>query len=733
MNIPITFSKNLFSRIRFFALFTILCFYANFTFAQPSFCISDAQGTNSVTVDITVENFNSILSMQFPITWDPNILEFDTVIGNLTSNLIDDDKLLVFWFDNSGSGVSLADGEVILSITFNVLTYNFTTIQIEEVAQFPIEISSTFDIWGEADIDTKAGNINGVGFPLSGNLFNDANLNCSLDLGEQGIPQRILKIEKNNINYYATTDADGFYDIFLDTGTYVITPQIINNYWQPCQTSYSITMDGTNAVAQDIPLQPIISCPFMNVDISTPFLRRCFENYYTISYCNNGTVTADGAFLEVELDDFLSVSSSSIPVASQNGNIFTFDLGDVDPFQCGDFYIQVLVSCDAELGTTHCTSVNIFPNEICELGIGWSGAAIEISGDCNAATEEVAFTIKNIGDESMNNGANSIVIEDAVMMATSPPVNSLAADESQIISFPANGSTFRMEIDQVPNHPFGGKVIAVVEGCGENSNGEISTGFVNQFSLEDNNPFTAIDCRENIGAFDPNDKQAFPRGYGAANYLKKNTDIEYLIRFQNTGTDTAFNVVIHDTLSQLLDIESFRLGASSHPVEFEMTGNRVALFKFNNIMLPDSNINEAASHGYVQFKISQNQDLLDGTILENNAAIFFDFNEPVITNTAFHTIGENFISVNTQKVFLPNLAIQIFPNPFEEMIQFKLEGVEFQSIQLNVFDLTGKLIRTSNHRENQFSFYRNQLLSGMYIYTLEADGAMISSGKITVK
>ncbi|MFK7773067.1 MAG: T9SS type A sorting domain-containing protein, partial [Saprospiraceae bacterium] len=200
-----------------------------------------------------------------------------------------------------------------------------------------------------------------------------------------------------------------------------------------------------------------------------------------------------------------------------------------------------------------------------------------------------------------------------------------------------------------------------------------------------------------------------------------------------TGTDTAFNVVIHDTLSNLLNVSSFFFFSSSHPVEFEMTGNGLAIFKFNNIMLPDSNINEAASHGFVQFKISQEQDLPDGTIIENEASILFDFNEPIITNNVFHTIGDNFITVNTQKLFLPNIAVRTFPNPFDEEVNFEIEGQPFQSIQLNVFDLTGRLIRTSTHTGNQFSFFRNQLLSGMYVYTLVGDGAMISSGKITVK
>ncbi len=746
MNNPITSPKNLFGRLRFFALITFLCFYSNLIFAQPSFCLSNEQGATTITVDITVENFNSIIGMQFPITWDPAVLEFDSVanynlptgtsgsVGNFGYNQTDNGKLLFSWNSSGLDPITFPDGSIIFSLVFNFIGNGFTTVQIDENDPFPIEvIHANNTVWSSLDIDTKAGSINGVGFPLSGNLFVDTNLNCSYDLGEQGIPQWILKVENNNINYYATTEIDGSYSIYLDTGDYVITPQIINNLWQGCQTSYTITMDGTNNFVQDIPIKPILFCPLMTVDIATPFLRRCFENKYTISYCNDGTTIANGAFVEVELDSFLSVTSSSIPVASQNGNIYTFNIGDIEPFQCGDFTIDVYVSCDADLGDTHCTTVNIFPNEICELGVGWSGANIEISGNCNPTSEEIEFTVKNIGDGNMSNGTTSIVIEDAVMMLTSPSVNSLNVDESQVISFPANGSTFRMEIEQVPNHPFGGKVIAVIEGCGENTNGEFSTGFINQFSLEDNNPFTAIDCRQNIGAYDPNDKQAFPRGYGDQNYIKANTDLEYLIRFQNTGTDTAFNVIVLDTLSSLLNVGSFRLGASSHPVDFEMTGNGVAIFKFNNIMLPDSNVNESASHGFVQFKIAQEQDLSNGTVIENEASIFFDFNEPIITNTAFHTIGENFVTVNTQKIFLSNLAVRTFPNPFKEMVNFEIEGAQFQSIQLNVYDLTGRLIRTSTHAENKFSFFRNQLLSGMYVYTLVGDGAMISSGKITVQ
>ena len=683
--------------------------------------------------------------MQFPFTWDPNVLQFDSVenfnlpnLPQVNFNGANPGLLLFVWADPNGVGETLADGTVIFSITFTPLTNDFATVQIDpNHPSLLFEITSisnnTATVYSAQDVTLKPGLINGQVTQLSGNIFRDGNMNCMSDAGEEGLSNWILAIEGNNHIFYTSTNTDGDYAIYLDSGDYVITPQVSNSYWQLCQNNFPTTLDGVNDVTQDIAVQPIVSCPFMDVDISALFLRRCFESKYNVSYCNFGTITADDAYVEVELDDFLSVVSTSIPITSQTGNTITLDLGDVAVGECGDFEIIVMVSCDADLGVTHCSSASIFPNVICDPLTGWSGADLQISGNCNPTNDEVEFTITNIGSGDMLDATTSIVIEDAVMLLTAPNINTLTTNESQTISFAANGSTVRMEVEQVENHPFGGKVIAVVEGCGLNGTGGFSTGFVNQFPIENNNTFTAIDCRGNIGAFDPNDKQAFPRGFDNSNFINVNTDIEYQIRFQNTGTDTAFNVVVRDTLSELLDVGSFRMGASSHAVEFEMEGEGVVVFNFNNIMLPDSNINEPASHGYIQFSISQKNDLPLGSIIENEAAIFFDFNEPIITNTVTHTIGEDFISVNTQKLFLPNTTVRTFPNPFEDVVQFEIEGVDFDLLQLNIYDLTGRLIRTATYSDNQFSVHRNQLLSGMYIYTLSGDGELISSGKLSVK
>ena len=81
-----------------------------------------------------------------------------------------------------------------------------------------------------------------------------------------------------------------------------------------------------------------------------------------------------------------------------------------------------------------------------------------------------------------------------------------------------------------------------------------------------------------------------------------------------------------------------------------MSDEGVINFVFPEIMLPDSNSNEPASHGFVKFKIDQNPDNPPGSIIENKAAIYFDFNEPIITNYTIHTIGTPFAQLDMANI-----------------------------------------------------------------------------------
>ncbi|MBK6836829.1 MAG: hypothetical protein IPG89_22240 [Bacteroidetes bacterium] len=93
-----------------------------------------------------------------------------------------------------------------------------------------------------------------------------------------------------------------------------------------------------------------------------------------------------------------------------------------------------------------------------------------------------------------------------------------------------------------------------------------------------------------------------------------------------------------DTLSPNVDINTFEMLAQVTIYNIDILPGNVLRWKFNNIMLPDSNSNEPASHGYIQYRIKRTNNNTPGTQIKNTAYIYFDFNEPVITNTTINTI-----------------------------------------------------------------------------------------------
>lgn len=313
-------------------------------------------------------------------------------------------------------------------------------------------------------------------------------------------------------------------------------------------------------------------------------------------------------------------------------------------------------------------------------------------------------------------------------------IDVLPAGDSIPLSFPANGSTWRLEIEQEALHPGLSHPAATIEGC--TTTGSFSKEFVNQFAMDDQSPWLDINCQQNIGSWDPNDKQGFPLGYGSEHYIRPGTEIEYLIRFQNTGTDTAFQVHILDTLSAWLDPATFRPGTSSHPYRYDLFGTGILRFDFNDIMLPDSNVNEPASHGFVQFSIYPRDTTPLETVVENQAAIYFDFNDPVYTNTTRHKLGENFIVSGAWHPVNPAYALRISPNPAAETAWIEIVGVTSgmaSKVHWILSDQTGKVVRTVTDEGADWRLKRGDLPAGMYFIRVEYAGGLLGTGKILLK
>ena len=436
-----------------------------------------------------------------------------------------------------------------------------------------------------------------------------------------------------------------------------VVPQL--GFFDNCNASYIVPIENWEGYQLELPIQLEETCPSLTVDVSTPFLRRCFSNRVYIRYNNLG-VLAEQTNITLTIDEFLKLETSSIPFTKINETTFLFDLGEVASFENGLFWIETSVSCESTLGQTHCIEVDIFAANECVENTVFP--KIDVNGACRG--NEVQFKIKNVGKEDMLREEQYIVIEDVIMLKSGK--YQLNAGGEEVINLPASDKNYRLEAYIKKNEEEQLSAVSFVEGC-TRSDG-VENDPINIFPIETEDLSNSIECLPNIGSFDPNDKHAFPSGVGEDNFIRPNIPIKYKIRFQNTGTDTAFNVVIKDTISQDLDLVTFRVGVSSHPFTYRIDGQLVE-FRFNDILLPDSATNEPASHGFITFYLDQVKDLPDGSLIENRAGIYFDFNEPIITNYASHQVQRNFIVApqatitGTVTTFtgrpMPNVTVQL--------------------------------------------------------------------------
>lgn len=563
---------------------------------------------------------------------------------------------------------------------------------------------------------------------IQGTVFEDLDQDCG-PLVEVPLQNWIVGFEGGS-NRYALTDSLGQFMRRLNAGTYNPVVYPMGPYWSVCPPTPGLGINAEDTLEVQFPVQARVECPDMHVDISAPFLRRCFESRYTVRYCNRGTLPAEGAYIEVELDEQLAYLGASKPGTSLEGQVYRFDIGRVDVGECGRFSIDVKVDCEETvLGQNHCTTARIYPDSICLPSEGWSGASMEATGACLG--DSVQFTLRNVGDAPSTPNLEYLVIEDQVILLQGN-YGELEPGEEALITLAANGGTYRIEAEQEPNHPGNDQPTATVEFCGPFPDPE-SLGFATQYWENDGDASVSIDCQQNIGAYDPNDKRGFPTGYGQEHFIEQGQELEYHIRFQNTGTDTAFTVVIDDRISEALDLTSIRPGASSHAYTYSIEEGRNLRFRFENILLPDSTTNLAASVGFVKFRISQKPGLPLGTEIRNQAAIYFDFNAPILTNTTLHTLGKNFITL-AEPPTPPNpgeVVLTVGPNPSSGPVVFRWS--EAVTGQLRIFDALGRQCFSSEIAGETFDFPGKGFSDGLYIYEFAPEQGAAITGKFIIQ
>ncbi len=222
-------------------------------------------------------------------------------------------------------------------------------------------------------------------------------------------------------------------------------------------------------------------------------------------------------------------------------------------------------------------------------------------------------------------------------------------------------------------------------------------------------------CHEVRGSYDPNDISVKP----GREIAEVDTDLSYLIRFQNTGTAPAANIVVKQQLPEELNINRFRQGAVSHNYEFFIDSERMATWVFKGIELPDNKADETASHGFIKYRMQLQDNTPYNLPVGATAEIYFDFNEAVITNTAEVELVNSVTDVDEDKNLENDL--QIVFKPDADVVSIYNDGR--RKLTVSLLDLFGRSVRTLSGAEMQMQLSTAELSSGAYFLRVESDGA----------
>lgn len=207
-----------------------------------------------------------------------------------------------------------------------------------------------------------------------------------------------------------------------------------------------------------------------------------------------------------------------------------------------------------------------------------------------------------------------------------------------------------------------------------------------------------------VGSLDPNDKTCLEGTTVSPSMIGEY--VHYMIRFENTGTYPAENVVVKDIIdTDKFDINTLVPTKGSHSFVTNITtGNKVE-FIFENINLP---FDDANNDGYIAFKIKTKPTLVVGDTFTNNANIYFDYNFPIVTNTSTTTIEV----LGTQDFEFFNY-FTLYPNPAKETLNLSVKN-EIEITSINIYNTLGQLVLAIPNAQTVATIDVSKLTAGNY-------------------
>jgi hypothetical protein len=571
--------------------------------------------------------------------------------------------------------------------------------------------------------------------------------------GDTPLKDWLVAVEGDNGRFIGTTDEQGHYRIPVDIGEYTVRLLPKNDAWNICSpASFPVSFTASyDSLVYNFPVRSIPdACPVLSVETGVGPLQACTQVDYLVEYCNDGSATATDAYVEIFLDDELTYVTASVDTSLETSNSIIVRLGDLAPLTCGSFTITVDVACgDVQELQSVIVSANIYPNGYCgPIDPNWDMSSIQVTGRCE--DNNIIFTAKNVGTGPTSERLGFVIVEDQVLFLEGQDdtgvdiLNPGEEMEVPIGGIQPNqmGSTYRFIVEQTQGHPGNNYPTVVVEGCTLDGEEEYTTGQVTQFPENDQDPYVDINVQEILSTLGTaNILIGHPKGYQDS-IITSNTDIEYTVLFANTESDTLNRLVIRDTLPEALDLATLAVGPASHPYTFEIYNSGVLKITFDdlNLIPADSSGSETDSRGYVKFTLSQKPNLPIGTVIENRAAVYFDYIAPDITNSIRYSLAcEDFLVEGCLAVELTEppvkkgLNIRVQPNPFHSSAIITIDDCECNQLEIVIRDAAGRQLRREKFNGSSFTLQRNNLPAGLYFLEIYTDKQILQTGKLLVQ
>ncbi len=554
---------------------------------------------------------------------------------------------------------------------------------------------------------------------LCGEVFNDANGNGVKDSTEHGL-SAYISISGNGQQFTLFSDSiTGAWDKNVPAGTYQVCVYMnnsgISQGWVP-----TVPINSNSTPNQGV-------CYTVTV---APNQNLCGLNF---GFKNNNVQICGYVFVDVNNNNAKDAGEPGIagqPIKIGTNTVYTNNSGYyVFNKPTGTYTVTYTPASPYTGYTSSPASYSVAATTTGQVYCGKNFGVVVPTSQCDVAVDvtplstvtpgfTAIYTIKVYNLNGVTTGGLlTFNFEPGLTFKSAAPTQASFDDASAFVTWnvtnlaPGTHKSYTVRLDVPVNTVLGNQAFSFAEFT--------TNGACTEANLTNN-----IDTTHQtvVGSYDPNDKHVSPEG----NIPNNGQDLVYTIRFQNTGTAPAVNVVILDTLSNKLDWSTFEFKDASHSLNIQREGEFVG-FLFSNIMLPDSNANEAESHGFVSYKIKALSNLAQGTQIKNTASIYFDFNEPIVTNTTLNTID---ISLSVDVLNKGNVSITLAPNPMRDFTNISIAGATDAPIYLEVRDMAGRLVQQQISESNLLHVDRNSMAAGLYVYQLKQNNVVIGKGKM---